>query len=381
MAWIPIQEQLIQNLTEPASAFSLSQTPRDESLLLFINGVGQTLDVHYTISGADLFTTSVIPSGWNVFAAYSYYDNVSPGSNTIDSCEDYERAVPAGRAGSTTLNHAITSYELLAERIKMQLGYPAIRIELCDDQIYDFIDQGIEWYSKYAGYTEEYLVFNACSLYKCGLGIKLDDLFTQYYQYQCCSEVSHAAQISAQFVDCDLNAYRKVVDVFSVEPVEFTGTDTLFTMDYMFAQQTYFSYMLGSFGFDLVTWHILKDWLNLREKLFATKPYVRFDPRTQYLKLTPEPTGNKSFLGVIGCRVERSIADMVRERWVQRYALALTMIALGHVRGKFGQVTLFGGGSLNASDIMTQGLEMKKGLEEEIMGKYGEVEPPYFFIG
>jgi hypothetical protein len=270
---------------------------------------------------------------------------------------------------------------MLADRVKMQLGWPVTNIEICDQQIYDFIDQAVEWYSKYAGMTEEYLVFDS-QYYTPGVGIKLDDVLTKlacFYDNGC--NQSTLGQISAQYIDCDLNSMRKVIDVFEIATVENTGTSALFTLDYMFAQQTYFSYMLGSFGFDLITWHILKEWLDLRKKMFATEPSMSFDSRSQRLRIIPEPTNRNQYIGVLGCWVERSVKDILKERWVQRYTLALTMIALGHIRGKFGQVTLFGGGSIFASDLMTQGLDMKKELEDEILNKLGEVTPCSFYVG
>ncbi len=323
----------------------------------------------------------------NTASPYNSAITINPVTFTItrnyeNSCNK-EPVAPKGYRGSTTLNPVITSYELLSHRVKYQLGWPVTNIEMCDDQMYDFINQAIEWYSKYAGFTEELLAFDACKVYKCGLGVKLDDIFTTLYQWYCdpCNRTAERNQaISAQFFDCDLNCYRKVVDVFALDTAEFTGTDTLFTMDYLFAQQTYFSYMLGSFGFDLITWHILKDWLNLREKLFATKPYVRFDPRTQYMWLTPEPTANNNFIGVVSCRVERAVADLVRERWVHQYTTALTKIAIAHARGKFGGVVLFGGGSPAFNELMNQGIAEKEKLEKELMEGFGEVEPPLLFI-
>jgi hypothetical protein len=378
---ITYQEQLTANALVPTSAFTLSHLPLDNTLMVFINGIYQRTTTDYIPSGSYVYTTSLIPSGYDIRVSYSYYSEITIGPSDLS----HDPILPQGRRGSTTLNHSVTSYELLSDRIKYQLGWPVTQVELCDDQIYSYIDQGIEWYSKYAGYTEEYMVFDANRSYKYGYGIKMDDIINRLYCWHnfcnCQQGRTDRALITAQYVDCDLNDYRKVVDVFSLDPVEFTGTDVLFTMDYLFAQQTYFSYMLGSFGFDLITWHILKDWLSLREKMFATKPYIRFDNRTQILKLMPEPTPQNNFYGVIGLRVEKPISQLVQERWVQRYALALTMISLAHIRGKFGAVTLFGGASLNASDMMTQGLEMKKELEDEIMKTYGEVEPPYFFMG
>jgi hypothetical protein len=140
---------------------------------------------------------------------------------------------------------------------------------------------------------------------------------------------------------------------------------------------------MGGFGYDITTWHLLKEWMDLRKKMFATNLYVNFNPQSQIIRLTPEPqiqAGRGRYIGVIGCRMEKSVRELVQERWVQRYALALTKIALAHIRGKFGGVTLFGGGQVNPTDLMTQGIQERDELEKEIMDGYGEAEPPIFFI-
>jgi len=50
--------------------------------------------------------------------------------------------------------------------------------------------------------------------------------------------------------------------------------------------------MIGNFGFDLVTWEVLKGFIDTRNKVLALTDHVRFDPRSQILRLIPEPTEN-----------------------------------------------------------------------------------------
>jgi hypothetical protein len=380
---MPFQQEELTILDQTVSSTILSTSfiPVDNSLNLFVNGVFQRPSIDFIRANNSIEIYSVLPNDYSVWASYEFYNGPIPPEAPSGYCDNHEPILPAGRRGSTTLNSAITSYELLAERIKMQLGFPVVRVELCDDQIYDFIDQAIEWYSKYAGYTEEYLVMNTGCLYECGLGIRLDKLFTAHACYHCTGDESHLSRVSGQFFDCDMNHYRKVIDVRSVEPVQATGAGTLFSLDYMFAQQTYFSYLLGSFGFDLTTWHVMKEWLDLRKKMFASDPYVVFNNRSQYLKIIPEPIRGRAYLGVVSCYVEKSIAQMLSERWVFQYSLALTKITLAHIRGKFGSVQLFGGGGPNATDLMTQGTAEKEKLEQELLTMYGEVKPIDFLIG
>jgi len=285
--------------------------------------------------------------------------------------------VPSGWQGSTTLNSAVRTYEDLTKRVKMQFGWPTVDVEVCDQVIYDNINQGLEWYSKYAGYTDEYLMFDS-NQYVAGMGIKMDDVFSMLGR----SYNTDLSAVSGRVYDYDLEDYRKVIGIHGFDPVEYSGTDYLFTLDYMFAQQTYFSHMMGNFGFDLVTWHVLKDWLELRKKLFATDPAVIFDKNTQMMRLIPEPTGaNSRYVGVVGCYVERSISHMIAERWVYQYTTALTMIQVGNIRSKFGQVSLMGGGSVQWNELLQQGNTMKVQLESELMDKFGESQPLGIYIG
>jgi hypothetical protein len=280
-------------------------------------------------------------------------------------------------AGSTNLNPRIVAYSDLITRVKQLLGWPSINIDLCDENIVAFVDQAMEKYTKFTGYTEEYLVFNT-NIYKKGLGIRLDNIFS------CTSETkTTTTQGMSGIYDYDLKDYRKVVDVWSFEQGEGTGINTLFTLEQAMAQQTYFSYMLGNVGFDLVTFDILKGWLETRSKILAQTPYFRFDPRTQVFRILPEPYEGQAYYGCIGCYVERPIKDLISEPWIIDYTLALTKISVGHIRGKFGNMAIFGGGQLNANDVLSQGLKEKDELDKQLITGTGfsDVTPVKFFMG
>jgi len=372
---------------------------------------------------------------------------------------------------STNLNSKVDNFNRLSDRILRSLGYPFINVEIHRDQLYENISLATEYFSKFAGYTKEYLIFDS-NLYKKDYGIKLDDLFTlqnsETYKEQkdlktpnkdftkeidnsetvytttssipgsvftSISSLSSALQngisanniftgdfyqeiikevptVSALFVpqvknnftrkgtvvsngdnfinsfDYDLMDYRKVMAVTDFEEGSSTGINTLFTIEQTLAQQTYFSYAMGNYGFDLISWYTLKNWLETREKMLATKRSYSFDERTQLLRMYPQPNASSSnvrFYGVVSCYVERPIRDILKELWVYQYSLALTKMAVANIRGKYGSVTLFGGGSLNSSDLMTQGLAEKEKLEQQLMTGsapgQGDSDPPLFFVG
>lgn len=372
---------------------------------------------------------------------------------------------------STNLNSKVDNFNRLSDRILRTLGYPFINVEIHRDQLYENISLAVEYFSKFAGYTKEYLIFDS-NLYKKDFGIRLDDLFTlqnsdtykeqkdlntpnkdftkeidssetvytstsaipgslfssisslssalengisanniftdDFYQ----EIISEVPSVSSLFVpqvknnftrkgsvvgngenfinsfDYDLMDYRKVMAVTDFEEGSSTGINTLFTIEQTLAQQTYFSYAMGNYGFDLISWYTLKNWLETREKMLATKRSYSFDERTQILRMYPQPNASSSnvrFYGVVSCYVERPIRDILKELWVYQYSLALTKMAVANIRGKYGNVTLFGGGSLNSTDLMTQGLAEKAALEEQLMTGsapgQGDADPPLFFVG
>jgi hypothetical protein len=183
--------------------------------------------------------------------------------------------------------------------------------------------------------------------------------------------------------DYDIMDYRKVIDVTEFEEGSSNGVNTLFTLEQTLAQQTYFSYALGNFGFDLVSWYTVKEFIDTREKMLATRKDLSFDSRTQYMQMYPQP-GTSRFYGVITCYVERPIRDLIKEQWVYKYASALCKIVIGRVRGKFTGVSLLGGGTLN-TDLLNEGIGERDALEkmllEGVSSGMGDADPCCFFVG
>ncbi len=369
---------------------------------------------------------------------------------------------------STNLNNRIETYGRLGDRIKRALGYPVISLELHSDQLNENIQIAVEYFTKFAGYTREYMIFDS-NLYEPNKGIRLDLLYTlantdldttakkiagtnplgpssEFYgetpdivyisQTEVLSSVfASSSALSADFTDgisegelfdhtltntitafdnslsttfkpnvrrtlaragsasdmttyqnvydYDVMDYRKVISVTDFEEGSNTGINTLFTLEQTMAQQTYFSYAMGNYGFDLVSWYTLKEFIDTREKMLALKRDIVFDERTQYLRMYPQPK-NERFYGVISTYLEKPIRDVIKEQWVYEYALALSMITIGRVRGKFGQVSLLGGGALNY-DLLQEGQQRKAELEEELMtgatSGFGSNDPVGFIVG
>lgn len=374
---------------------------------------------------------------------------------------------PVSAFMSTNLNNKIECYGRLGDRIKRSLGWPLISLEIHQDQLFENIQIAIEYFSKYAGYTQEYIIFNS-QLYEKNRGIRLDTLFTIHNTgysksqkvadkppvpnpnidiinppevYINIDEIpsttftsssalsglfpegvdeldiideeiytditsefpsltanfkkskSNKAKINCEEVDTysfsnvfdyDIMDYRKVIEVTDFEEGSSNGVNTLFTIEQTLAQQNYFGYALGNFGFDLTSWYTMKEFIDTREKMLATRKDLKFDPRTQYLTIYPQPSDTSHYYGVLSCYVERPIRDLIKEQWVYQYASALTKITIGRVRGKFGNVELLGGGGLNY-DLLEEGRAEKEELETKLLegasAGLGDSDPVMFIVG
>lgn len=366
---------------------------------------------------------------------------------------------------STNLNSKIECYQELGQRILRLLGHPMINVELHPDQLYDAISMSCEFFTKYAGYTKEYLVFDS-DIYEKNVGLRLDHMITvaktgftpseklnppkntspdfnvklrenlyiatstipytyfssssslstivpstgiqpmqildestyglltafdanignsftispkQQFSMQCEPQES-VTQINNMF-DYDVMDYRKIIEVVDFIEGSSSGVNTLFSLEQTMAQQTYFSYAMGNFGFDLLSWHTVKDWQDSREKLLAIKRDVYFDNRTQYLKLMPQPKDSR-FFGVLEVYVERPLRDIIKEKWVLDYATALSKVMWGRILTKINGVQMLGGGTLNGGEILAEGINEKKELETMLIeGAYGDFAPIEMYVG
>jgi hypothetical protein len=292
-------------------------------------------------------------------------------------------AEPLSAFYSTYLNNRIDTIDKLGVRNLRQLGCPLQKLEIAIDQAREFAAMAIEMYTRYAGYTEEYLLFHS-DLYRKGVGLKIDELVS-----------TATPELSARYdendpntvvgYDYELEDYRRVVDVVNFEEGSSTGVNILFSVQASLMQSLGYNFYGagGSKTFDLISWYNLNEYLELRNKLISNKVYFRFDADNQLLKLFPEPNSNFKYYGLIKCYVEKRVRDCLKSLFVQKYSLALTKIAIGTVRGRFSGTQLLGGGTVNYNDMLQQGLAEKDKLEEQLLngtGGFADMLPPSFLV-
>lgn len=365
---------------------------------------------------------------------------------------------------STNLNNRNKTFIDIQNRILRQLGHPMINVELHRDQIFDAISIAIEFFTKYAGYTEEFLVLDS-RIYEHDKGVRLDkictiasnraaleknirpELFKKDYDitidvpsrvYVALRDietdelpsnydepihnlevitaeryddiVSYNPPLCAAFkinrnkeftvegdlikgsvekyenaFDYDLMDYRRVVEVITYDESSNKSLTSLFSFESALASQAYYTYQFSLRGFDLLSFHTLQEFLKTRDRVLALKRSFYFDPKTQYFTLSPQPSSTSgTFYGILGVRIEEPIRDIIDRIWIFKYALAQCKIMLGHIRGKFGSVSLAGGGSVNDNTrLIDAGTKEMEALEKELIEgtAYSEKKPAAFYVG
>jgi hypothetical protein len=126
-------------------------------------------------------------------------------------------------------------------------------------------------------------------------------------------------------------------------------------------------YNMGTY--DLSSFHLISQYVEQLEHLFATRLTYHWD----------EPTRKLDFFDAF-VRYERVLLDTVIDRseqelfvdrysktWIERYALAESMLMLAQIRGKYASLPGAGGGiSLNASELITQAEGIKAELNQQL---------------
>ena len=234
-----------------------------------------------------------------------------------------------------------------------------------------------------------------------------------FYKKNEFTQVGEVTSYYSSNFDYGLQRRRKVYDVFSFDNANNTGSyggygsDLLFNFDYALLASTFGYNMQGSrinagLGYDLVTYHLARSFVEQSKKMLRYISYT-FDPHTQYLKMTPEPpralqgcpggncsnvaTSMDAIIGgyssqcyLVGVYIEAPVHELLATYFVREYTLARAMQVIGNIRSKYGNVTLYGGASLDGSSLIERGTARIETLMKELRNENYWVAPPMLFI-
>jgi hypothetical protein len=239
----------------------------------------------------------------------------------------------------------------LIERILMLLGYPAIQVELDKAQLELCVDLALGMFRKLSSSAYDRSIFF------------LDLIPNQQSYLLTDKNIGLNRIVSIQAVYRRNSAY--------VSSAQGNG---------IYAQQLMQWLYNPSMGMDLVSYHIISEYTELMDILFATRIVHRFNERTRKLDIFQNIGISERVM--CDCSVERTeqelIMDRISSKWILQWALGEACVMLANIRGKYGSVPGAGGSvSLNSSDLQARADEMFDKCRMEI-NTYLASEPEKF---
>ncbi len=302
--WVPAQPVAIVELNSDGNIIFTSTTVGSQSFVGIIDGT-----LFSTIIGA-LPPNPNLPDGpkinWPV-----------PGTDGVNSTPQNEQPGVGDVLSADERRHMI-------ENIMAQLGYPVVEVELSKYQLDFAISTAIQ-------------VFRNLS----GMGYKRAFFFLTTNQNQ------------QQYILTDkVVGFNKIVSVMDV-----------YRMTSAFMGQTYGAGVFGQVAlqqlyamgtFDLLSYHIVSDYLDQLEILSATRVLSQWNEHTRTLDMLNTFYNNERVL--VDAAIERSEQELLTDRhtqpWIQKYATATARKILAQIRGKYASLPGAGGGvTLNAMDL------------------------------
>jgi len=229
----------------------------------------------------------------------------------------------------------------LMDSIRAQLGYPVVEVELTNYQLDTAIQGALESFRK-----------RSSSAYRRGFFFLNIEPGKQQY-----------------IMTNKLMGYNKIVTVTSAH--RFTSAFLSSAHGSGVYGQVVLQHLYNMGTFDLTSFHLVSQYVEQLEHLFATRLTFTFHENDRVLSLFNSFTRPERIL--LDCMVERTEQDLLKDRyiktWIERYALSEAMMVLSHIRGRFASLPGAGGGiSLNASELIT----IAQSYREELLNQIDE---------
>lgn len=254
------------------------------------------------------------------------------GTDGVESAPMYD-IVGVGTDGSSDERRA------MVESILIELGHPVVQVELTKQQLEFCIDQAIQYLRRRSGASYDRSFF-----------------FLQLEPGKQHYTLSNKAQGFDRIVD--IQAIRRQSSAF-FSRVEGQG---------MYGQMVLQSlYQMGTY--DLTSYHIISEYTELMERMFAVNIRYYWHEKTRKLSLMQNIHRYETVL--VEATAERTEQDMLADRrlsnWIQTWAVAEARMILAEIRGKYASLPGAGGGiTLNANDLRNQAREDFDQCKEEI---------------
>jgi hypothetical protein len=212
----------------------------------------------------------------------------------------------------------------LSDTIRRQLGHPTVTVELSKEDINTAIDKALEALRQRSAsaYRRVYFMMDA----KVG---EQNYLLTN-----------------------ERVGFHKIVNVMGVWRITSAFLSTVHAAGVY--GQTILQHLYHMGTYDLVSYHLISDYIEQLEQLFATRVTYTFDEGSREFFIFQRITRDERIL--LDCTIERTEQELITSRytkpWIERWALGEAKLILSQIRGKYASLPGAGGGvALNAADL------------------------------
>lgn len=245
----------------------------------------------------------------------------------------------------------------LVTRIKRNLGYPIIKLEISDDHINDNIDYAVEELITWAvGHATQETFFTV---------------------------MLSAGQVYYDMPD-------GVVDVINYDISSYGGINTLFTVENYLYNNGMMDMLTAGNQSTIVDYHIALDFLATLKRYTPDGYNFKYHRSQNILEIQPAPeSGNALQIGdnvydspgwilvrsymIAGSQIEGSTREdymgvLYEDKWVREYATALTKKTLGMIRRKFANYTSMGnqGIQMDGDQLVSEANEELRQLMDDV---------------
>ena len=243
----------------------------------------------------------------------------------------------------------ITSAIELKDYVLRQLGAPTIQIEVTEDQILDIIDDAVDLYIKthIDGSDKTYIV------------IPITECIANQNFVQLPKGVLYVTRV--------LRHKDNKIMPYGMTNVASHTLNHLFT---------------NTGGFDIISRVVYEQYMYEYREILDPQKRFEFNSQTgRFILLSSMKAGDRLILEVYtpsGCRLgdtqttetEHNVPNenILDASWIKKYTIARTKKIWGSVLKKYSGQTMYGGASLNASEIYSEGVDELEKAEEELRG-------------
>jgi hypothetical protein len=224
--------------------------------------------------------------------------------------------------------------------VRYELGYPVIDVELTQEQLDFCVSRAIEEIRGKSGIA-----------YRHGFFFMRVNSETQRYLL--------TNRTSGMHTIVNIQGVYRLTSAF-LSSAHGAGIYGQIVLQHLYNQGT----------FDLLSYHIIADYVKLMEILFAARVSFTWDEHSRELWLHHRFPFNERMV-LIECSTERFEQEIITDRWcrswVRRFAKATAIEILANIRGKFSTLPGAGGAvTLNAAELRTEAIALKEILAKEI---------------